>query len=164
MTAYSIRKVPFDELDACAGVVRKSFLTVAEEFGLTASNCPTNGAFIATERLIFDFERGVRMYGLFCGEELIGFMVLAAKGEGVIELQKLAVLPEHRHNGAGSLLLGYARAQAVKMGAKKISIGIIEGNARLKRWYLAHGFVHTGTARFCHLPFEVGFMELAVQI
>jgi len=43
-----------------------------------------------------------------------------------------------------------------------ITIGIIEENTRLKEWYKAYGFVHTGTKKFEHMPFTAGFMELNV--
>ena len=40
-------------------------------------------------------------------------------------------------------------------------LGIIESSI-LKDWYTAYGFTHTGTQKFEHLPFAVGFMELDV--
>ena len=160
MDAYSIRKVRFEELDSCADVIRQSFLTVAEAFGLTTQNCPSNGAFMQTERLVSDWNRGACLYGLYSGKELIGFMELEEKGEKVFELEKLCVLPRHRHLGGGTLLLAFARGEVSKMGGNKITIGIIEENAQLKEWYIQHGFVHTGTAKFPRHPFTVGFMEL----
>ena len=45
-------------------------------------------------------------------------------------------------------------------GGNKISIGIIEENAKLKDWYLKLGFNHISTRKFKHLPFTVGFMEM----
>lgn len=156
---YSIRRVRIDELDICTNVIRQSFDTVAKEFGLTADNCPTNAAFIRTERLVWEINQGTYFYGLYCDEGLIGFMGLRDKGEGVFELEKLAVLPECRHNVGAGKLLAYACDEAVKMGGNKLTIGIIEENTRLKAWYQKHGYVATGTARFTHLPFTVGFME-----
>ncbi len=71
-------------------------------------------------------------------------------------------MPEYRHKGLGTRLLDYAREQVGEMGGKRISIGIIEENAVLKNWYLAYGFKPTGTRKFEHLPFTVGFMELEI--
>lgn len=159
MGDYSIRKVRYEELDSCADVIRRSFGTVVEEFGLTAENCPTNAAFLKTERLVSEFTQGVHLYGLYCAGTLIGFMGLKDKDEGAFELEKLAVLPAYRHNGGGGKLLAYACGEALNMGGNRIKIGIIEENTRLKTWYQKHGFVHTGTACFAHLPFTVGFME-----
>ena len=43
---------------------------------------------------------------------------------------------------------------------KYISIGIIDENIRLKKWYLNYGFIEKGTRRFEHLPFIVCFMGI----
>ena len=37
--------------------------------------------------------------------------------------------------------------------------GIIEESVVLKNWYIANGFVHTGTKKFDHLPFTCGYLE-----
>ena len=55
--------------------------------------------------------------------------------------------------------MDFCKAQAVALGGRKIEIGIIEGNTRLKDWYAANGFVHTGTKRYASVPFLVGHME-----
>lgn len=159
MSAATIRSVQFKELDDCARLIRESFLPVAEAFGLTKENCPSNGAFLETERLLLDWESGARMYGLYCGEERCGFMELKAKEDGLVTLEKLCVLPAYRHRGYGALLLDTAKKEAAAMGAKKLSIGIMEEHTVLKNWYETHGFVSTGTKQFEHLPFLVGFME-----
>ena len=41
-----IRAVIKEELPVCLEVIHRSFQTVADEFGLTKENCPTNGAFM----------------------------------------------------------------------------------------------------------------------
>ena len=80
-----------------------------------------------------------------------------------IELNNLAVLPEYRHLGIGKELVDYAIAYSKNtIGANKISIGIIEENSVLKECYEKIGFVHTGTQKFEHLPFTVGFMEIEI--
>lgn len=160
MTEYYIRKIRLEEIDSCAKVIRQSFLTVAEEFGLTIENCPTNGAFIKKERLLSDFNAGINMYGLYLDEDLIGFMELWQKEEGAFELGKLSVLPRHRHKGGGAMLIDFAQKEVSETGGNKIKVGIIENNLRLKKWYLKNGFIHTGTFKFPHLPFTSGFMEL----
>jgi len=58
--------------------VREAFAEVATEFGLTRENCPTNPAFITPERLESLHEKGVRFFGLYKGEEQIGFVALEA--------------------------------------------------------------------------------------
>lgn len=52
--------------------------------------------------------------------------------------------------------------QKTFLAANKIKIGIVEENTILKEWYEKIGFVHTGTKKFEHLPFTVGFMEIEI--
>ena len=75
-------------------------------------------------------------------------------------LHNLAVLSEYRHVGFGKLLLDYSKNAVRSLGGKVIKIGIIEENAVLKNWYIANGFVHTGTKKFAHLPFTSGYLEI----
>ena len=155
-----IREIELSEMECCAELIRNSFGTVAAEFGLTPQNCPSNGAFIDATRLKADREKGARMFGLFCHGELAGFAQLMKKGEDAFSLEKLAVHPAYRNRGYGAYLLSRVRSEAVNAGAAKLLVGIIEENIRLKGWYVEHGFRPTGTRRFEHLPFTVGFLEM----
>lgn len=149
-------------LHDCVNVIQKSFITVANDFGLTRENCPTNGAFLTLDKLQHDFSKGDLMFAKYAVENIAGFVELSKKDDKIYELKRLAVLPENRHKGHGKELLVFAKSKAFSLGAEKITIGIIEENLRLKNWYQANGFIHTGTKTFSHLPFTVGFMECAV--
>jgi GNAT superfamily N-acetyltransferase len=159
---YSIIRIPNEDLDTAVLLIRESFSTVAKQFGLTIENCPTNGAFMQNARLESDWRRGDFMFGLYHEATLAGFMQLEVKSPELIILQKLAVHPDYRRLGFGSALLDFAEMTAGDLKAKKIAIAIIEENTVLKKWYLYHGFTHTGTKIFEHLPFTVGFMEKEV--
>lgn len=163
MTAYEIKAVQDAELDACADVIRQSFLTVAKDFGLTPENCPSNGAFIKSDRLLAEKEKGNLMYALHANNIIAGFVAIGKLPDGTFTIEKLAVLPEYRHNGYGRVLINYAKEQVQRLGGTKISIGIIEENVILKNWYTANGFTSTGTKVFEHLPFTVGFMEYNIE-
>lgn len=160
---YEIREIGEQELEECVTVICQGFMTVAKEFGLTVENCPTNGAFMNIERLAAEREKGHIMYAMIEEGRIIGFMQLEKSTEVLYFLQKLVVLPGFRHLGLGRKLLDYAKNQVVSWGGNRISIGIIDENTVLKDWYLAYGFILTGTRKFEHLPFTVGFMELAVE-
>lgn len=159
MKDFIIRKIKYEELDVCTCLIRDSFATVARQFKLTRQNCPTNGAFIEKSRLEKDWHNGNLMYGLYKEQMLVGFMQLEQKSSDIYELEKLAVLPKYRHLNYGTALLSFAFQVAIELKTKKITIGIIEENIVLKNWYQAHGFIHTGTKTFEHLPFIVGYME-----
>ena len=155
----SIIKVAKEKLPECLEVICQSFATVADEFGLTRENCPKHTSFIPLCFLETQMEWGWRMFGLWAGKMLIGYMSLSKEDDGVYELHNLAVLPEYRHNGFGKLLLDHAKDVVKASGGNVIKIGIIEESTVLKNWYIANGFEHIGTKKFDHLPFTSGYLK-----
>ncbi len=79
-----------------------------------------------------------------------------------IYLERLSILPEFRHQGLGKMLVKQIVDKAIELKIKTIGIGIIAEQEELKKWYESLNFVLTGTKRFEHLPFTVGFMEFSV--
>ena len=154
-----IKTIEKAELPAALGVIRRSFATVAEEFGLTRENCPKHTSFLPMEYLETQFGWGWIMFGLYENGEIVGYVSLSKGEDGAYELHHLAVLPEFRHHGGGKRLLDRAKETVVQSGGTTITIGIIEESTVLREWYAANGFVHTGTKKFPHLPFTTGFME-----
>jgi ribosomal protein S18 acetylase RimI-like enzyme len=82
----------------------------------------------------------------------------SGRADGEFYIERLAVVPEHRRRGRGSKLLSHALAVIREHGGARASIGIMNQNEQLKRWYEAKGFVESGRKRFAHLPFEVCFL------
>ena len=76
-------------------------------------------------------------------------------------MNDVSVLPEYHHLDMGKSC--YSKTKVKKLGGSKITIGIVEENTVLKDWYTANGFVHTGTKKFDHMPFTVGFMEWSAK-
>lgn len=163
MKNFTIREMQDSDIDECLDVIRTSFLTVAEDFGITELNCPTNAAFMKRERLVHEKETDTLMYVACLLGKIIGFVGIKDKTEDEFEIKRLVVLPQYRHFGYGKLLLDFAAEKVISLGGKKITLGIIEENIRLKRWYLNYGFESTGTKVFPHLPFTVGFMEINIS-
>ena len=155
----TIRCVERDELEACLAVIRESFATVAAEFGLTKENCPTHTSFMTIDKLQWHWDNEYVMMGCFEDGKIIGYFSLSKKDDFTFELHNLAVLPAFRHGGIGGELLAAAKEAARKLGARKLTLDIIEEHTRLKKWYAHNGFMHTGIRKFDHLPFTVGFME-----
>lgn len=154
-----IREIERGELNESLDIIHQSFGTVAEQFGLTRENCPKHTGFIPLSFLETQMNWGWHMYALYAGKKMIGYMSLSKESEEAFELHNLAVLPEYRHNGFGKRLLDFAKAKVVSLGGSTIKIGIIEESDVLKNWYIANGFVHTGTKKFDHLPFTSGYLE-----
>lgn len=154
-----IRVESKEQLDICLDIVHKSFQTVADEMNLTKDNCSSYTAFMPIEKLISQFENNTPMLLYQYNGRFAGYFSLSINDDSV-ELNNLAVLPKYRHLGIGKELVDYAITYSKNiLGANKIKIGIVEENTILKEWYEKIGFVHTGTKKFEHLPFNVGFME-----
>lgn len=149
-----------EQLNICLDIIRSSFITVAEEFGLTENNCPYHTAFMTIDKLQKQFDDGRPMFLFYQDAVPVGYFSLAKCSAEEWELNNLAVLTEYRHLGIGKAMVNYAVKMVENYGGNKISIGIIEENTKLKDWYLKLGFNHISTRKFEHLPFTVGFMEL----
>ena len=159
-----IRAVEKDELAVCADVIRKSFRTVADEYGFTEANAPRFTAFAITEeRLKWQMDCEHR---LMCLDEedgtVCGYYSLRMLDRGECELGNLAVLPEYRHNGIGGRLLQHAVETARARNCRVMNLSIVEENKRLRRWYERSGAVHTGTEKYDFFPFTCGYMKIAL--
>lgn len=156
-----IRQIIEPELALCVEVIRKSFLTVAEELGFTEEDAPRFTAFATTEdRLRHQLLQEKRpMYGFFEGSVLAGYYSLSLRERDACELNNLCVLPAYRHKGIGGRLLDHAFQTAKALGCGCMEIGIVEENQVLRRWYEANGFLHIGTKKFDFFPFTCGYMK-----
>lgn len=147
------------DLDRAIEVIHRAFGTVAEEFGYTPENAPTFPAFIPAIVLTEMASKGAKFFGAFEGETLAGTVAVESAHDGLFYLERLAVLPEYRHSGAGKLLMDRAFDEVRRLGGKKVSIAIVDENAVLKDWYIRYGFVPVETKRYERLPFAVTFMK-----
>ena len=159
-----IRKAERADLANCADVIRNSFQTVADEFGLTEENAPRFTAFATTEeRLIRHMD--VEHRHMYLDEEdgkVCGYYSLLFRGNGECELGNLSVLPEYRHRGIGGRLLKHSVEKARVLGCRVMNLSIVEENTVLRKWYENHGAVHTGTERFDFFPFTCGYMQIGL--
>ncbi len=157
-----IRKVERADLSACADVIRRSFRTVADEFGFTEQNAPRFTAFAMTEeRLLWHMDGEHRI--MYLDEEdgmPCGYYSLLLRGEGACELGNLSVLPEYRHKGIGGRLLAHAMERAKEQDCRVMEFSIVEENTVLRNWYESSGAVHTGTEKYDFFPFTCGYMKI----
>lgn len=157
-----IKQIEIQDIPECVGVIKDSFMTVADELRFTSENAPRFTAFaISEERLQYQLSNEHRLmiaYYLDNGK-IIGYYSLLLQDNDECELNNLCVLPEYRHNNIGTALLNDAYECAGKAGCVKINIGIVEENKVLRKWYEDNGFVHVGTKKFDFFPFTCGYME-----
>ena len=128
-----IKPVNINDLSECVSVIRKSFMTVADEFGFTADNAPRFTAFAASEeRLNYHLNVEHRlMYKFLKDKRIVGYYSLLVQGDRC-ELNNLCVLPEYRHLGIGGQLLEDSFRKAIMSGCDLMKIGIVEENTILK--------------------------------
>ncbi|HWR08245.1 GNAT family N-acetyltransferase [Sporomusa sp.] len=160
MEGLAIRKITNElGLKISLQVIQEAFSTVAASFALTPETAPTHPAFIDEARLGKLRNKGVVFFGVFLETQQIGFVAVEKSNEAVYYLEKLAVLPPYRRQGAGGKIINFVCDYVRQMGGTKISIGIMNENIELKRWYQAYGFLEIESKKYQHLPFAVCFME-----
>lgn len=81
---------------------------------------------------------------------LVGYIRLQDKypfpeGAGVLSINGLAVAPEARGQGIGSVLMDAVTAEAKRRGARKITLHVHGVNTVARRLYERHGYVVEGT-------------------
>jgi ribosomal protein S18 acetylase RimI-like enzyme len=151
-----------EHLPMYAEIIRQSFTTVANDYGLTMENCPAHTSFITNERLAERLDDNYYPFGYFANGKLIGFVSLLKKSRDVYEMSNLAVLPDYRHLGYGKALVEFCKKKVTSFGGSKIVLSIVESSDILKTWYEENGFNLTETKTFDHMPFPVGYMEFEI--
>ena len=107
-------------------------------------------------------EEARAMYAYRDNGTIVGYYSLLLQENNQCELNHLCVLPEYRHKGIGAALLNHALHTAGELHCNKVTIGIVEENKPLRKWYESFGFLHTGTKKLDHFPFTCGYMETDV--
>jgi diamine N-acetyltransferase len=159
----SIREIiSKNDISNSVSIIQASFKTVADELNLTYNNCPTHPSFVTFDKLVELSKNKIKFFGLFIDTAQIGFIALESSDGGIFYLEKLAILPQYRHQSYGRELVEFAINYVKNSKGNKISIGIINDQEVLKNWYKSYGFIEIKTKNFNHLPFTVCFMDKMV--
>lgn len=161
--AINIRPATAGDEPLLAELISRAFADVARRFGLTPQNCPKHPSNCTQDWINGDQQRGAVYYVLELGGKAAGCVAMENAPHGMVYLERLAVLPTHRRSGLGNILLEHVIGQSRVLGADKVGIGIIAAQEDLKAWYARRGFRETSTRQFEHLPFDVTFMEYALD-
>ncbi len=161
MAIEKIRSVNEDDISECVDVIRKSFQTVADEFGITEENGARFTAYATTESRINWHLNGEHrpMFVYMVDEKIVGYYSVLISDKWECELNNLCVLPQFRHKDIGSKLLQHAFSYASNNNVLKINIGIVVENLKLKQWYIKHGFVYDRSEKFDFFPFTCGYLH-----
>lgn len=66
------------------------------------------------------------------------------QGAPVVDVQDVYVVPEERRRGVASALLAAAEAHATRLGAARVELQVLAGNAHAHALYRRDGYVETG--------------------
>jgi len=156
---FPIREAFEENFEEMAGVIWKSFMTVAEKFHITLENGERFTAFsMCKEKLMKEKERGDRHFVYEKDGKILGCFGLRL-GEKEAELNHLCVLPGARNAKIGESLLFRAFEEARRGEAKDMTLSLVEENKRLKEWYESFGFESTEMKKFDFFPFACGYMK-----
>lgn len=56
-------------------------------------------------------------------------------------IYSIAISPEYRHQGIGSLILSFAEQKLMELGCMKINLQIMDGNEAVQNFYLTNGYL-----------------------
>ena len=162
-----IKEIDKSNIAECVNVIRKSFQTVADEFGFTPDNAPRFTAFATTEEwLVYQLEIEHRLMAAYFDDDgdnrILGYYSIQFLENHECELNNLCMLPEARHKKIGEALLEDAVARAKSNDCTKIKISIVEDNTVLRCWYEKQGFIHTHCEKYDFFPFTCGYMEMVL--
>lgn len=152
---------PNKDLSAVVNTLNVSHSTVAKEFGFTKETNPTNNAFIDVQTLQSQLNNGIDLYTISDNGKLVGCIAIekSSREADTFYIEKVSVIPECRNQGYGLKLMTFAIERIKYIGGSKISIGLINENECLKKWYMQQGFEEISIRKFEHLPFDVCYME-----
>lgn len=155
-------RIEREQLPDCLAVMAQGYEESAQRFGMTEENCPYRGRTrLPLEVLEREFETG-QIYGAFAQGRLVGVLSLQRTGD-VLMINDLVVLPCWQGQGIGGRLLSFALETAGRLGCRRVRLGMVHDNLRLRRWYEAHGFRTVEVRRFEAVRYGVGRMELALR-
>jgi GNAT superfamily N-acetyltransferase len=154
-----IVKAMEEDASQIAALIRTSHQDVARMFAITRDNNPKHPSFCTTDWVLSDCKRGEEYFLYKIGNINAGCMAFEQADPETAYLNRLSVLPEHRHQGIGAALVRHILVYAESKHVNVVSIGIIAAHEILKAWYLNLGFAEKDTRRFAHLPFDVTYMH-----
>lgn len=151
-----------EDAEIISRIISESNKDVAEEFGLTIVNNPKHPSFCTKAWVLSDFERGGEYFMYENRGVGVGCVAFESPSPDVAYLNRLSVLPKHRHNGIGEKLVNHIVRYSEAKNIQKVSIGIIAEHIKLRDWYLKLGFAEGELKSFPHLPFDVRYMSFQI--
>lgn len=154
MTELTIRDAVPADIPSLHALVESAYRGEASRAGWTTEADLLEGQRTDAEDLasiLADPEQG--MLTAWRGDDLVGCILIARRGEGVGYFGMLSVSPTLQGGGLGRTLIGAAEAaMADRFAARRVRISVIPQRETLIRWYERLGYAATGET----LPFPYG--------
>lgn len=154
MTELTIRDAVPADIPALHALVESAYRGEASRAGWTTEADLLEGQRTDAEDLasiLSDPEQG--MLTAWRGDELVGCILIARRGEGIGYFGMLSVSPTLQGGGLGRTLIGAAEAaMADRFAARRVGISVIPQRETLIGWYERLGYAATGET----LPFPYG--------
>ena len=163
----SIRVLRLEEsnLPEAATVIRQSFATVVQTYGLNRQEWPTHPGFMNIDGLV-KFYHSRQMYGLFEGTSMIGYTALSEYNDSTLQLWHLCILPHRRGLGLGRLMVDHAKAETVAyighpptIDSPLLALAFMNVDKGLRSWFEKQGFIYRGCLNHGRIPYAYGWME-----
>jgi len=155
-----IREATREDAALLLRLIRESFETVYQRFNLRPETWRGHAANKEPAWILETMDKGQRFFVLEKGGAPCGCVALEREDAATVHLRRLAVLPACRRRGYGRRLVDLVLAEARRLGARRVVLGIVAANTELQQWYERQGFVVTERKRYDELPFEVTHMAL----
>ena len=152
-----IKPITKSDLIDCLDILKMSFEEGAVRFGLTHNY--RGRTRLPISELEKEFLEGCMMYGYYYNDELVGFLSLKFLKDDAMGINDIAILPEYQSKGFGSKLMQFSKEEAKRHHCKKIRLGMIDDNLKLKAWYEKHGFNTVELVKYDTVTYTVGKME-----
>jgi len=157
-----IRICTKEDAQVLAETIRRSFLDIADRFGLTQDNAPRHPSNCTGDWIREHMQRGLTYFAIEDNSHVVGCVALELVNSETCHLERLAVLPNRRRRGFGKALVEHVLSEAKRLGVNYVSIGIITDHTELRDWYKRLGFIEGESKESPDLPFGVTFMSYAV--
>ena len=128
-----------NDAEIISDVLRKSFITVADEFGFTVVNAPYFTAFTNSEKIQQKLDNGFKVFAYRMNEKIVGTVGFYRENDRHI-IERLAVLPEYRHRKIGVKLMEFVENKIKEDNGKIIQLSMVDNNSVLKEWYIKLGY------------------------
>ena len=156
---YTIQSVDSSEMiEKVHNVITQSFSTVAQDFHFTKESVPHFPAFITVDVIDKQMKNGLVLFVYIDSGQVLGSVGIKETENNIYKIERLAVLPDQRHNKIGQTLMNYAINRIKENNGKVAKVEIVYENITLKKWYENQGFQVIAVDVYENLPFKVGVL------